>query len=87
MCALIAARDLMSAAYVWKGAYVNMLHIGTGNADRYDVFRLACSRAGVATDTPGVIDHLGPPHRLRSRFFQHDVFIASANYITAQTLV
>src|SRR3977135_3212434 len=57
---LIAARYLMCAAYLWKHSYVDVLDIGSGDANRHDILRLAGGRAGMTTDAASVVDHLCP---------------------------
>src|SRR5207244_4419429 len=60
MRALVAARDLMRAAYLRKHAHIDVLDIGAGDANRHDVLRLAGGRARMTTDAAGVVDHFGP---------------------------
>ena len=58
--ALIAPRHLMRAAHLRKHADIDMLDVSTRHAYGNDIFRFAGCRAGMTTDTTGVIDHLGP---------------------------
>ena len=61
--ALIAAGYLMRAPDLRKHAHVDVLDVGAGDANRHDVLRLAGRRARMATDTAGLVDHLGPLNR------------------------
>lgn len=67
MRALIAARYLMRASRLGKNADVNVLDVGSRDADRDNVFRLARSRAGMTTNATRVVDNLGPLNLLRLR--------------------
>jgi hypothetical protein len=58
--ALIAARDLMCPTDLWKHSDVDVLDVGPRDTYGDNVFRLARGRAGMATDTAGVVDNLRP---------------------------
>src|SRR5215510_14508446 len=60
--ALITSSHLVRATHLRKYAHVDVLHIGSGHADRYDVLGLACRRTCMTTDAPGMVDDLGPLH-------------------------
>jgi len=64
MRALIAARDLMRASYLWKHTNVNVLYVSTGDRKRHKVFGFAGGRARMTANATRVVDHLGPLHRL-----------------------
>ncbi|MDX6290383.1 MAG: hypothetical protein QOH42_2182 [Blastocatellia bacterium] len=57
---LVAARYLMRAPDLWKHTNVDVFHVGSGDADRHDILRLAGGRAGMTTDAASVVDDLGP---------------------------
>ena len=60
VCALVAPRYLVRAAYLRKDADIDVLNVGASDADRYNVFRFARRGARMTTDAAGVIDDLGP---------------------------
>jgi hypothetical protein len=67
--ALIAARDLMSAARLRKDADVDVLDVGARDRKRNEIFRLARGGARMTTDTARVVNYLGPLNRVR--LFHH----------------
>src|SRR5262252_7745931 len=82
MRALIAARYLMRASRLGKHAHVDVLHIGTSDADRNYILGLAGGGTRVTADAARVIDDLGPAE-LR-RWLGHGEFGLGKrkNYIT-----
>lgn len=73
MSALIAARYLVRAPDLRKGADIDVLDVSAGDADGNDIFRLAGGGAGVTTNTTRVVDHFGPldTGRLCRSWFNH----------------
>jgi len=67
MRALIAPRHLMCAPRLGKDADVNVLNVGSCNADGDNIFRFARSSAGMTTNATRVVDNLGPLNLLRLR--------------------
>ena len=70
--ALIATGDLMRATNLREDSDVNVLHVGSRDRKRNKIFRLACRRARMTTDAPGMVDYLGPLHRSAFWFFEHE---------------
>jgi hypothetical protein len=69
MRALITTRHLVRAARLRENTHVDMLDVSSRHADRDYVFRLASSRAGMTSDTAGMVDDLGPLHALFANWF------------------
>ena len=64
--ALIAAGNLMRPAYLREHADIHVLDVSARYAYGNDIFRLAGSRTGMATNAACVIDDLGPLHAVVS---------------------
>lgn len=84
MRALVAARHLMRAARVGKHADVDVLNVSSRDADGHDVLRLTGGRACMATDTAGVVDHLGPLNAVLASWFWLDHKCKGARQVTGE---
>jgi len=60
--ALIATSHLVRAANLGKHSDVDVLDVGSGDANGYDVLGLARGRAGMTTDAACVVYNFGPLH-------------------------
>lgn len=70
--ALITARDLMGTPNLGPHSDIHVLYISPRHADGHDVFRLACSCAGMASNAASVVDDLGPLNTIRLGRFWFD---------------
>src|ERR1041385_529203 len=70
--ALITTGDLVRAARLRKDTDVDVLHIGPGDADGHDIFRLAGGRARVTANAPRMVDDLRPLDAILANWFLID---------------
>jgi len=69
MRALIAARDLVCAARLWKDTDIDVFDVSARDREWNEILRLARSRARMTADTARVVDYLRPLNR--GRRFHH----------------